>query len=394
MNDRGKGVLEEKIPNNLIELLTQIKEDGVPETEYYIRIENFLEIKSRNKGIPRTGSFELTPLCNLDCKMCYIHLNKGQLNGTSILSVEQWKGIIHQANKLGMQKVKLTGGECLTYPQFDELYIYLNKLGILTTIKTNGILLNDKRIELFSKYPPKSIVVSIYGSSERDYENVTGFKQFNVVMNNIKKALNAKLPIILMMTPNIHMRDGERIIEVAKELNAPLIINNFLIEAREETNRDSLSLDCSISQYVHLLIKKKLTDGEIVTSVGDEKLPPFRTDLGEVKYGIPCAAGRSSFHIDWKGMMYACVMLPEMKSNCLTMGFKDAWEEVKNQAEKYQNPIECQSCSYSKVCCTCPAYQRNSLPGHANTKVCEYTRRLVKEGILKSEYVNDCFNIT
>ena len=29
--------------------------------------------KAAEKGIPLSGSFELTSRCNLDCKMCYIH---------------------------------------------------------------------------------------------------------------------------------------------------------------------------------------------------------------------------------------------------------------------------------------------------------------------------------
>ena len=26
------------------------------------------------KGIPISGTFELTPRCNISCKMCYVHL--------------------------------------------------------------------------------------------------------------------------------------------------------------------------------------------------------------------------------------------------------------------------------------------------------------------------------
>ena len=29
--------------------------------------------KADKLGIPLSGTFELTPRCNLDCKMCYIH---------------------------------------------------------------------------------------------------------------------------------------------------------------------------------------------------------------------------------------------------------------------------------------------------------------------------------
>ena len=29
---------------------------------------------ARGHDTPISGDFELTPLCNLDCKMCYVHL--------------------------------------------------------------------------------------------------------------------------------------------------------------------------------------------------------------------------------------------------------------------------------------------------------------------------------
>ena len=31
--------------------------------------------KARENDTPISGYFELTPLCNLDCKMCYVHLS-------------------------------------------------------------------------------------------------------------------------------------------------------------------------------------------------------------------------------------------------------------------------------------------------------------------------------
>ena len=33
--------------------------------------EAFLLRRAAKTGVPITGSFELTPLCNLNCKMCY-----------------------------------------------------------------------------------------------------------------------------------------------------------------------------------------------------------------------------------------------------------------------------------------------------------------------------------
>ncbi|MBP3312208.1 MAG: hypothetical protein J6L72_08255 [Butyricicoccus sp.] len=35
---------------------------------------NYLFAKAGGQGIPLSGTFELTARCNLDCRMCYIHM--------------------------------------------------------------------------------------------------------------------------------------------------------------------------------------------------------------------------------------------------------------------------------------------------------------------------------
>ena len=123
---------------NLPELLALLQDKEVSPDEYWVYVNRYQELKARDKGIPLHGLFELTPLCNLDCKMCYVHLSRAQMKGTKLLSVDQWKSIVQQAHEMGMMHVTLTGGECLTYPEFDELYCYIRSLGIKPGIKTNG----------------------------------------------------------------------------------------------------------------------------------------------------------------------------------------------------------------------------------------------------------------
>ena len=121
-------------PKTLRALLAQLNEQGVSDYRRYQAVRRFLSFKARDKGVPISGSFELTPLCNLDCKMCYVHLNRDQMQGASLLTVDQWKSIIDQAIGAGMMYARITGGECLTYPGFREIYLYLRSKGIETVI--------------------------------------------------------------------------------------------------------------------------------------------------------------------------------------------------------------------------------------------------------------------
>lgn len=43
----------------------------------------------------------------------------------------------------------LSGGECLTYPGFKELFLYLHSLGCEVSVFINGILLDQEWVDFF-----------------------------------------------------------------------------------------------------------------------------------------------------------------------------------------------------------------------------------------------------
>ena len=87
---------------SLPEFLADLDAKGIYDVDREKAIINFIARKARAHGVPVFGSFELSPLCNLDCKMCYVHLTKRQMQDVSpLLSVEQWKSIMSQATDAG-----------------------------------------------------------------------------------------------------------------------------------------------------------------------------------------------------------------------------------------------------------------------------------------------------
>ena len=73
---------------------------------------------------------------------------------------------MQQAIDAGMMYARLTGGECLTYPGFRELYLFLRNQGIETVILTNGLLLDAAMVDYLQNSPPAAIQVSQYGTGE------------------------------------------------------------------------------------------------------------------------------------------------------------------------------------------------------------------------------------
>ena len=107
----------------LIRQMLEKQQDGTNAS--FSDLVRFLSLKSRDAGIPFSGHFELTPLCNFNCQMCYVHMTKEQMGNEVVLTVDQWKDLICQAWLAGMFVCTLSGGECLVYPGFEEIYLYL-----------------------------------------------------------------------------------------------------------------------------------------------------------------------------------------------------------------------------------------------------------------------------
>lgn len=82
--------------------------------------------------------------CNLACQHCYSSSGPGQVDE---LPAELWHGVIADAATAGYNVVGFSGGEPLMYRPLRALLLHARGLGLLTTVTTNGMLLDARRIE-------------------------------------------------------------------------------------------------------------------------------------------------------------------------------------------------------------------------------------------------------
>lgn len=344
------------------------------------------EIRKRaaEYGVPVHGHFELTPRCNLDCKMCYVHLKKEQMNEKEELTLGDWKKIIDQAIEEGMIFASLSGGECLTSPCFDDIYTYLHSKGIIITVLTNGLLL-DKKLRLFRKFPPAYIQVSVYGNSEEQYEYVTGKRCYSIIRENINHAVHYGLPVGIAITPSKYLKNISDIVQFYKRKHISVTVSQWLMPPYSSTGRKLNDFKLSKEEQVEI-------SKEFLVVSENKKIVPYRGTLPKEninksnvkKEGITCAAGRSDFSISWLGIMSMCVALSTPTGYPLEEGFHKAWERTHETAKGFIMPMECAECIYKKVCNHCPAQHLVfAEPGHCNKEICEETKLMVKAGVLK-----------
>ena len=346
----------------------------------------FLDKSAREKGIPLCGQFELTPLCNFSCRMCYVHLDADQLAGRKTLSVPVWKDLMRQAWEAGMIKATLSGGECLAFPGFDELFLYLHSLGCEVAVLTNGFLLDDRRIEFFLQHRPECIQVTLYGWNDDIYERVTGQRAFGTVTRNVRRALEAGLNVRLVITPSRYLGDDVlETIRVAAGITKNFRVNSAIFTPREETGRSRQRDNPDADLYIRIDRLMKEMAGVEIREIDEDRLPPVGGPCHTCeKRGLECGAGRSTFSVDWRGDLLACNGLNQIRAYPLKDGFREAWTRINREAVSYPRIPECEGCAYRKACANCAAVIRQyAEPGRQPVELCETVRYFVRHGVMR-----------
>ena len=380
-------------PKDIFGFLDGVRKTSVSDEQIYNKVSVFLEQKARESCVPFRGTFELTPLCNLDCKMCYVHLNEVQMRGRKLLSSDKWICLMNQAIEAGMSKATLTGGECLTYPYFDDVYLFLKSKGILITVKTNGVLLDSNRIDFFRNNPPSALLVSLYGNSDKVYEKVTGSRVFWNVLNNIQMAKKANLPVTIMITPNSYM--GETIketIQFVKGLDIPYVINSTLMTPRLDTQKEKEEYDLTIDQYIDILLFDSAINNFVLQkNESAHKCELFpKEDKCKSQYelsGIKCGAGKSSFSITWDGYMCPCILMDNVKDNPIENGFASSWEHINREMNRFPTFVKCKQCAYSQACAYCAAENEKMGSKYLLDNMwCQRTWKMIESGLISHDY--------
>lgn len=368
------------------EFLEALRRQGVAEKRSLNEFADFLEGKARREGIPINGQFELSPLCNLDCGMCYVHRTKGQLDGRRLMDVGQWKELCRQAFEAGMYRAALTGGECLLYPGFEELYLYLHSLGCQVDVLTNGVLLNDEKMDFFRLHPPSLIQVTLYGDSEDTYERVTGHRVFHNVVDHLRRVREEGFPLIITVTPTLAL--GESVFEtirLARSITKNVFVNTSLFDPPDGLRSNAAACEPDVEFYARVLRFLKELNGTQIKERPESDLPlPGGPCQGCAERGLRCGGGRSGFVIDWQGKMKICSRLaPE--SDPLRDGFQAAWNSIHEAAVNWPAAPECRGCAYEEICGICAADAlKYGEPGKQPKALCERTRYLASRGVLPS----------
>ena len=175
--------------------------------------------------------FYLTDSCNLRCKHCWIQPKYADGKTPSeFLKLDLFKKIIHSARPLGLNAVKLTGGEPLLHPQIAGILEFIKNEDLQLTIETNGLLCSPEIVGLISSCKKPFVSVSIDAAESQIHENIRGVDGcFGSAVSGIKNLVAAGLrPQIIMSLMSDNKEQIEPMVDWAKASGAGSIKINIV----------------------------------------------------------------------------------------------------------------------------------------------------------------------
>jgi len=324
--------------------------------------------KMRSKRTLVSVDFEITARCNNNCRHCYINLPaRDKLAEDKELSYEEIKEIGNEAVSLGALWCLITGGEPLLRDDFFDIYLYLKKKGLLVSVFTNGTLITEEHVQLFKKYPPRDIEVSVYGVTRETYERVTRRRgSYAAFIRGLELLLGSGVKLRLKamaMRSNIH--ELADIAHFCRRYTKDYFRFDPLLHLRYDG-------DPSRNAEIRA---ERLTPDEIVTieRADEERFTALKRDCAKLintqcvhfKCGhlFHCDAGNRSFALSYNGLFRLCPSLwhPDCVYDLRNGNLIDAWQNfvpmVRDiRSERREFLEKCGACPLINLCLWCPAH--------------------------------------
>ncbi len=194
-----------------------------------------------------------TDSCNLCCSHCWISpkFSHSKQNGVPFDSL---KRPISEAKTLGLQSVKITGGEPLLYRELPSLLSFLDSEGLSVSIETNGTLLDKDIVSHFSSTNVQLVSVSVDAASEPIHDEIRGVRgSFNRTVEGLRLLSKAGMNSQVIMTlQQKNRKEIPGVIRLSDELGARSLKINHLIPTGRGKKAFARGEDLGLEELIRL----------------------------------------------------------------------------------------------------------------------------------------------
>lgn len=327
-----------------------------------------LYARAYEQKIPIKGVFELTPRCNFNCNMCYVHLQPDQIPALGReMTTEEWLDMGRQAQRAGTLDLTLTGGEPFVRPDFQQLYEAFHDMGFLIQIFSNGSLMDSQTVRWLKRRPPKAVRFTLYGASDETYRAVCGARDgFSQVVRSIERLKEARLPLYLVATvTRENVRELDEMYRCARQYNLPMIHTDSLVPPVRGAQTDAKAHEA----------QRVLPPPDVIRRIRARDTGRFPRKPGRDFLSV-CGNYRKGYWVSWSGRMQLCAFLPQPSVSVREASFADCWARLLALVQELRQPQECAACPYETYCERCPGilYAEAGSAGKIAPAVCAKAR--------------------
>lgn len=273
----------------------------------------------------------LTHNCNLRCKHCF-QMSQSNSDKRKHLSVDEWTSIFKEFERLGVLSVIITGGEPLAYEGFENLLNEIANYNIAINILTNGLLINNRNLNLFLR-PNIALTISLDGCNAEEHEAIRGKGTFSKTCEIIRLLTSNGADLNIAHTINNNNKSSlEEFIQFIISLGVVNLSINFVEPEGRAAENKSLILSKEEEQNVHALIEtltekyKNYIHIDFPSLAYKQEVQSFsNTNL------IYCAAGTKRISISSDGKVYPCVYaqgIPSLeKGDLRNQPLSEIWQD-------------------------------------------------------------------
>jgi MoaA/NifB/PqqE/SkfB family radical SAM enzyme len=282
-------------------------------------LEKHLVARANEAFQPLTANFELTPLCNQRCEMCFIRSTRKEVESHGGLRpATAWLELGKQLQQMGTLFILLTGGEPMLHPEFPTIYTSLRDMGFILTLNTNGTLITEEMCRETFRAKPRRVNVTLYGSNADTYERLChhrdGFEQTMRGLRLLREYdIDTKLNLSMVKA---NSEEYEELMSIADTLGIPVVSNSYMfpISRGQECFKATGCLESRLTpeeaarfETLHLRYKK----GDEYENFARQAVFQAHKTSAPTLEGtmLNCRAARSSMWVSWHHHVSPCVMM-------------------------------------------------------------------------------------
>ena len=163
--------------------------------DQYNRVHNYLRVS-------------LTDNCNLRCFYCMPEEDYEFTKQAHLMQADEIESLAKTFVQLGVNKIRLTGGEPLVRKDAADIILRLSKLPVKLTLTTNGTRLHEF-VDVLEEAGVRSLNVSLDTLQADTFQHLTRRDQFQRVVDNIQLLINRNFHVKVNVVVMKGLNDGE-----------------------------------------------------------------------------------------------------------------------------------------------------------------------------------------